>query len=146
MKNVYITADKRILVEYASVEEAGIDKSTDIVSISNVKNLSDGYHTFKELYDFRMLYNASFFNALAADKGKYGVHKSWKHNDGETCFGGGWFIVAAKLPTGVISNHYKAEYWDLFDVPEEPKSTFEFDGHAPEDVVDRITTYLLNKY
>lgn len=28
-------------------------------------NVSDGYHTFNELYKYRMLYNAAFFNELA---------------------------------------------------------------------------------
>lgn len=28
-------------------------------------NVYDGYHTFNELYRYRMLYNAAFFNELA---------------------------------------------------------------------------------
>ena len=58
---------------------------------------SDGYHTFKELYDFRATYNALLFNEWASQKGdeefqdvnlvmqntKHSVHKSWKHNDGD---------------------------------------------------------------
>lgn len=59
-------------------------------------NVSDGYHTFNELYRYRMLYNAAFFNELA--KGDVKVCKSHKHYDGEECFGGGWFIVMAELP------------------------------------------------
>lgn len=50
-------------------------------------NVSDGYHTFNELYKYRMLYNAAFFNELA--KGDIKVCKSYKHYDGEECFGGG---------------------------------------------------------
>lgn len=67
--------------------------------------VSDGFHTFDELYHYRMLYNAAFFNSL---EGKYDVHKSYRHADGELCFGGGWFIVMANLPTGQVSNHYRA--------------------------------------
>lgn len=33
--------------------------------------------------------------------------KSWRHHDGEKCFGGGWFIVTTRLPTGQVSNHYQ---------------------------------------
>lgn len=62
-------------------------------------NVSDGYHTFNELYRYRMLYNAAFFNELA--KGDVKVCKSHKHYDGEECFGGGWFIVMAELPTTI---------------------------------------------
>ena len=112
--------------------------------------VSDGYHTFKELYEFRMMYNAALFNEWgkggSVENGivslvpisKYNVHKSWKHYDGELCFGGGWFIVSAKLPTGLISNHYEAKYWDLFKIPEVEKALFEFDGHTSQDVLKRL--------
>jgi hypothetical protein len=55
-------------------------------------NTSDGYHTFNELYDFRMSYNAALFNEWA-ESGKHFVHKSYRHHDGELCFGGGRFVV-----------------------------------------------------
>jgi hypothetical protein len=111
------------------------------------ENTSDGYHTFKELYEFRKVYNAALFNEWGkSDTPQYNVHKSWMHNDGELCFGGGWFIVVAILPTGQISNHYEAKDWDLFKIPEAEKALFEFDGHATQDVIDRlILTYGGNK-
>lgn len=125
----------------------------------SIKEVSDGYHTFKELYDFRMVYNALLFNMWAEvdhynykegiitnsgeysdDIGMYDVHKSWKHNDGEWCFGEEkkWFIVSAMLPDGQITNHYKAEHWDLFKIPEIDKALFGFDGHTGKDVLDRM--------
>jgi hypothetical protein len=103
-------------------------------------NTSDGYHTFNELYEFRKVYNAALFNEWAAG-GKCSVHKSWRHHDGELCFGGGWFIVVAVLPDGQISNHYEAKDWDLFAVPETERALFEFDGHTGADVVERLKTY-----
>lgn len=42
--------------------------------------ISDGFHSFDELYHYRMLYNAAFFNSL---EGKYEVHKSYRHSDVE---------------------------------------------------------------
>jgi len=102
-------------------------------------NYSDGYHTFNELYEFRKTYNAALFNEWAKfDIPSYDVHKSWKHNDGELCFGGGWFIVVAILPTGQISNHYEAKDWDLFKIPEVEKAKYEFDGHTSADVLARL--------
>ena len=103
-------------------------------------NTSDGYHTFNELYEFRKAYNAALFNEWAAC-GKCSVHKSWRHHDGELCFGGGWFIVVAVLPQGQISNHYEANDWDLFAVPETERALFEFDGHTGSDVVARLKSY-----
>jgi hypothetical protein len=98
---------------------------------------SDGYHTFDELYEFRKAYNAALFNEWAS-QGKYKVHKSERHFDGEPCFGGGWFIVVAVLPAGQISNHYEMKDWDLFKVVETEKALFEFDGHTGEDVIKRL--------
>lgn len=103
----------------------------------NVEDVSDGYHTFKELYEFRKVYNATLFNEWAA-QGKYNVHKSIRHYDGELCFGGGWFIVVAMLPTGQISNHYEMEHWDLFKVDKVDKALYEFDNHTAQDVLDRL--------
>lgn len=101
---------------------------------------SDGYHTFNELYEFRLLYNACFFNELAREP-YTGVCKSWKHSDGELCFGGGWFVVTAQLPTGQITNHYEAKDWDLFNIPE-VETAPEWDGHTPQDVATRLRATL----
>lgn len=104
------------------------------------ENTSDGYHTFKELYESRKAYNVVLFNEWGAT-GKCYTHKSWRHNDGELCFGGGWFIVVAVLPQGQISNHYEAKDWDLFSIQEVEKALFEFDGHTGADVVERLKLY-----
>ena len=99
--------------------------------------VSDGYHTFNELYYYRMLYNAAFFNLLP----KEWVHKSKRHHTGEECFGGGWFIVMANLPTGQVSNHYELKDWDLFKVPEKEFAD-EWDGHTPQEAAERLHKYL----
>lgn len=106
---------------------------------------SDGYHTFDELYEFRMLYHAAFVNTSHALSV---VHheapptvKSLKHSDGEWCFGGGWFIVVTELPHGQISNHYETKHWDLFNVPavDVPPA---FDGHEATDVIERLRAFV----
>lgn len=100
-------------------------------------NISDGYHTFNELYEFRKLYNALLFNEWA-ENGRYEVYKSKRHYNGEECFGGGWFIVVALLPRGQISNHYELKDWGLFKIPVYEKSKYEFDGHTADDVIFRL--------
>lgn len=103
---------------------------------------SDGHHTFNELYEFRKLYNAALFNELAIEDNPYDIHKSKRHYDGEACFGGGYFIVVAILPTGQISNHYNLKDWDLFKIPETKKSKYPYDGHTSQDVVKRLTEFI----
>lgn len=100
-------------------------------------NPRDEFHTMAELYDYRMLYNAVAANQFPATL----VCKSWRHSDGEECFGGGWFIVVMNLPTGQVSNHYKAEHWGLFRVPEWPKAPV-WDGHTPAQAAERLKAFL----
>jgi hypothetical protein len=133
------------LVEQIKKEKKLLDLDIfSALTMENEQNIiteetSDGYHTFKELYEFRKVYNAALFNEWANyDIPKYDTHKSWKHHNGELCFGGGWFIVVAILPTGQISNHYKAEDWDLFKIPIAEKAKYAFDGHDSNIVIDRI--------
>lgn len=107
--------------------------------------ISDGHHTFDELYRYRLLYNAALFNEWAK-VGLYDVHKSWRHSDGELCFSkNNYFIVVAELPTGQISNHYKGKNWSLFNVPEKYLSN-EYDGHNPADVAIRLEQFLEGDY
>ncbi|MGW1737873.1 WDGH domain-containing protein [Nocardia sp. NPDC001965] len=104
------------------------------------ENTSDGVHTFAELYRYRMLYNALVFNEWAA-AGRYDVHKSIRHSDNELCFGGGWFVVYATLPTGQIANHYRLRHWALFRIPERPVPVV-WDGHTAHEAADRMFRFL----
>ena len=113
------------------------DFITSLQQEQDMGEVSDGYHTFNELYYYRMLYNAAFFNLLP----KEWVHKSKRHHTGEECFGGGWFIVMANLPTGQVSNHYELKDWDLFKVPEKEFAD-EWDGHTPQEAAKRLYEYL----
>lgn len=112
-------------------------------NFSDIEQVSDGYHTFAELYEYRKLYNAAFFNELAK-KGICNVHKSKRHATGEECFGGGWFVVMADLPTGQISNHYELKDWDLFKCAEKSCSDI-WDGHSPQEAAKRLLEYLGSK-
>ena len=101
-----------------------------------VGSMSDGYHTFDELYDFRKAYNACLFN-IWYKQGMYGVHKSKRHSDGEECFGGGWFVVSCNTPYGQITNHYEMKDWDLFKCKTEEKA-HPWDGHSAKDALERL--------
>lgn len=93
----------------------------------SVKDLSDGYHTFDELYFHRMILSSIVFNSH-----KDVAWKSKQHHDG-TMFGETYFIVGVETPQGQYSYHYDLEFWDLFDVPEVEFAP-EYDGHTPSDI------------
>lgn len=145
-----VSEDEKIrkwLIEYVKCfvleTEKKVDKKAVLAWLEKQKEpedkgeISDGYHTFNELYYYRMLYNAAFFNLLP----KEWVHKSKRHHTGEECFGGGWFIVMADLPSGQISNHYELKYWDLFQIPEKEFAD-EWDGHTLQEAAVRLHAFL----
>lgn len=142
------TGEKIVDLDYLKVQMNAVVKPfiEKLISSRTEKlideNTSDGYHTFKELYEFRKLYNAAFFNEIPVTFAN--VHKSKRHHDGEECFGGGWFIVMATLPTGQISNHYELKDWDLFKCEERERAD-EWDGHTAKDVADRLKAFLLKE-
>lgn len=92
--------------------------------------ISDGYHTFNELYYQRAVLFATIVN-LNKDK----AWKSFKHSDGKYCFdsNGDWFIVGVDTPEGSYTYHYSKEYWDMFNC-KELECGKEWDGHTEKDV------------
>ena len=96
--------------------------------LEDIGDFSDGYHTFNDLYTQRAVLFATIVNQNL-DK----AWKSHKHEDGEPCFGGGWFIVAVDTPKGSYSYHYEDKYWDIFKCVELPVAKH-WDGHTDKDV------------
>lgn len=101
----------------------------------NVGSVSDGYHTFDELYDHRCHLMIALMLQMPAI--------SWradKNDDGEKW--SGWFIAGINLPTGTITYHLPQWMWSMlegvvtFDVG--PK----WDGHTSKDVVKRLATWI----
>lgn len=131
------------LLSELEAAQARLDKALEARSRLEIQledgELSDGYHTHNELYEYRLLYNAHAARGWVA--AGYPVVKSWRHSDGEECFGGGWFVVAAELPTGQVTNHYKADDWGLFEVPE-AETAFAWDGHTAAEAADRLRAAL----
>jgi len=98
--------------------------------------ISDGDHSFAQLYAMR----AALLSALLSEwayAGKYSTYKSLRHNDGQLCFGGGWFIAGASLPSGAISFHFPISDWNRIHVPERSVGQV-WDGHTESDVMARL--------
>lgn len=100
----------------------------EIAGITDMGQLSDGYHTFDSLYNQRLNLFAALVNTYR-DRS----WKTWNHEDGTPCFGGGWFLVCIDTPDGPYSYHYEAKDWDMFDCKELEKAK-PFDGHTDKDV------------
>ena len=98
---------------------------------SGIGDVSDGYHTFNELYHHRAILFAVICNSMP--------DKAWKsklHDTGDMYEG--MFIVGIETPEGQATYHYDIDpYWDMFKVRELDRAP-EWDGHTPQDAIDRI--------
>lgn len=94
---------------------------------ADVEKISDGYHTFADLYEQRLILSA----ALA--KNNPNAWKSKRHEDGSVPFGGGWFIIGFDTDEGCYTYHYELKDWDLFQCKELDKGK-PWDGHTSKDV------------
>lgn len=114
---------------------------TDVDGINEaIKNLvdkgevSDGYHTFDELYDHRV----TLWIALCRERCDHiSVWRSTLHSDGTTL--PGWFVLGMyETPGRQITYHIPMERWDETGFAETRDSAPEFDGHTSEAVLDRL--------
>lgn len=104
----------------------------EVAKVDDIGEVSDGFHTFNGLYEQRMILFAALVKAYK-DK----AWKSYRHEDGEYCFGGGWFIVGIDTPEGSYTYHYESKYWDMFDCTELPRAKH-WDGHTEADAETRL--------
>jgi hypothetical protein len=100
----------------------------EVAGIKDIGDLSDGFHTFNQLYYQRMML---FATIVKQNRGR--SWKSLRHEDGELCFGGGWFIVGVDTPEGSYTYHYEDNYYSLFDCVELERAKH-WDGHTEKDV------------
>ena len=101
------------------------------------EEISDGYHTFGELYEHRF----SLFIALMRSHPEI----SWRANNNDD--GGsyeGWFVAGMHLPTGDVSYHLPTKLWTELDNKLIKTSNLapKFDGHTSKDVIFRIRKFL----
>ena len=99
----------------------------------DVGEVSDGYHTFNELYDHR----CTLFLALMS-KYKLDAWYSKLHDDGSSFEG--FYIAGINLPSGTVTYHIpdnmlhlvkKTGASELLNAPK-------WDGHTSDDVVNRL--------
>ena len=99
----------------------------------DIGNISDGYHTFNELYHHRAVLFAVICN-MYPDK----AWKSKQHDDPNFHMYDGMFIVGIETPEGQATYHYDLDpYWDIFNVKELERAP-KYDGHTPDEAIRRI--------
>lgn len=102
-----------------------------VIEHIDTNEISDGYHTFGELYEHRI----ELFLALCRLVGKY-AWKSRYHSDGTRI--DGWFICGIYTAPGrQITYHLPDRKWGDTECRLLERAP-EFDGHTAEDVLRRL--------
>lgn len=108
------------------------------------EDTSDGYHTFKELYDHRRALNAALVQMLSFSP--IAGTRAWRsrahHPDDSPCYDG-FFIVGIELPwlIGTVTYHYADQYWDDFAAAEALPHAPKWDGAEPPLSVTRLIEF-----
>lgn len=97
-------------------------------------SISDGYHTFDELYEHRVTLYIALCSRLDSS---YYVWRSEKHSDGSSYEG--YFILGIDDEKGKqITYHIPMKYWEQTYFAETLEKAPEFDGHSSKDVLERL--------
>jgi len=99
------------------------------------EDTSDGFHTFKELYEHRITLYIALCRQWEPD---ISVWRSTLHSDGSSFEG--WFILGIDKRKGEqITYHLPNGKWDDTSFAETLEKAPEFDGHTSADVLKRIS-------
>lgn len=93
--------------------------------------VSDGYHTFNELYAHRVRLFSTLMNAFP--------NLSWwsrKHSDGEEWEG--WILAGIDTPDGAATYHLPESEIENLPADTEIDAGKEWDGHTADDVLNRL--------
>ena len=103
-----------------------------VIECADTNAVSDGYHTFGELYEHRC---ALFCALVQSHPGR--AWRSLQHDDGSSF--DGWFIAGMKLPSGEdVTYHLPMRWWGtLFGIDTLDRAP-KWDGHTSNDVLQRI--------
>ena len=114
-------------------------ETINLQSIADLVEISDGYHTFTELYDHRIELWITVCRLNYNDP-QYQTTQVWRsklHSDG-TSFDG-WFILGITQPSGKqLSYHLPLSKWEETEFANTLDKAPEFDGHTSADVLERL--------
>jgi hypothetical protein len=98
--------------------------------------ISDGHHTFRELYEHRnVLFTALCRKLMEAGSGD--VWRAKAHSDGRT--EEEWFVLGWGRASGEqITYHLPISMWDETGFAIELEKAPEWDGHTGDDVLERL--------
>jgi len=98
------------------------------------ENTSDGFHTFKELYEHRFGLFIALCRHLVNEPGR-SVWRSRLNSDGASW--PGWFVAGIGEGRGGITYHLPDRLWERMDFAKTIDRGI-WDGHTSNDVLERL--------
>lgn len=99
----------------------------------STKDISDGHHTFGDLYKHRIILFCSLCNLFPDISWKSKQHFA---EESDPMFHDS-FIAGINAPSGVITYHIKLKYWNLFNIPEIERAP-KYDYYSDDEILERI--------
>lgn len=99
-------------------------------------DISDGYHTFDELYDHRCLLYIAWITSDGCPGAPYRIPDHYP----------GWDVLGVDTYGGQISYHVPAKYRHLYEshIPLAGDG-YQFDGHTSQVVIERIAKLIADR-
>lgn len=122
---------------------------TGAVRVEATNDVSDGYHTFGELYDHRItlwialcrIYNDvdTHMKSMTGGMAFWEVWRSKAHDPEDQPMYDGWFVLGMGKDDGnQITYHLPLSRWDECDFAETLEHAPKWDGHTPQDTLERL--------
>ena len=109
--------------------------STVTVEVVDTNEVSDGYHSYGELYDHRTVLFA-LVTAMTSRR----TWRSRQHEDGSMFEG--MFIVGWEAEDGEVTYHVEDRYWHVFGHCQTLERAPHFDGYTAADILKRLIEHL----
>lgn len=116
------------------------------INVVKTDSVSDGYHTFGELYDHRITLFVALAkllrrqeNVLGSAPGESFVWRSKRHHAEDQAMYDGWFVLGiGRFEGQQITYHLPLARWDETDFADTLDHAPKWDGHTAADVLDRL--------
>lgn len=113
--------------------------SKTITILGDNIQISDGYHTFDELYEHRIALWIALCRVLQRTADTPYVWRSRLHSDGSEFKG--WFVLGYRcVARKQITYHLPMSRWDECGFAETLDKAPDFDGHTSADVLKRLAS------
>lgn len=113
------------------------DAINALIKDADKSKISDGYHTFGELYSHRNILFVKLAKFIKSENNRH-VWRSIRQSDGS--MDKDWFIMGIGKDAGdQISYHLPISMWEQTMFAETLDKAPEWDGHSSNDVLLRLT-------